>query len=54
MARSARVIAEGYPHHVTQRGDRRRRTFFRDRDYEDWLDPMATWALRARKGCRVC
>ena len=31
MARIARMIAEGYPHHVTQRGNRRQRTFFRDR-----------------------
>jgi len=32
MARIARVIAEGHPHHVTQRGNRRQRTFFSDAD----------------------
>lgn len=28
MARIARVVVPGYPHHVTQRGNRRQRTFF--------------------------
>ena len=32
MARIARVIAEGHPHRVTQRGNRRQRTFFSDAD----------------------
>jgi len=27
MARIARVIAPGYPHHITQRGNRRKETF---------------------------
>jgi len=35
MARIARVIAEGHPHHVTQRGNRRQRTFFSDADEYD-------------------
>ena len=30
MARIARVIAAGYPHHITQRGIRRQQTFFCD------------------------
>ena len=46
MARIARVIAEGYPRHVTQRGNRRQRTFFRDRDYADYLDLMAAWCAK--------
>jgi len=46
MARIARVIAEGLPHHVTQRGNRRQRTFFRDRDYEAYLDLMAAWCAK--------
>jgi len=33
MARLARVFAAGVPHHVTQRGNRRQRTFFTDDDY---------------------
>ncbi|MFZ5626936.1 MAG: transposase, partial [Bacillota bacterium] len=28
MARIARVVAPGVPHHVTQRGNRRQQTFF--------------------------
>lgn len=31
MARIARVIAPGIPHHVAQRGNRRQQTFFRDK-----------------------
>jgi len=34
MARFARVIAPGYPHDFTQRGNRRRQTFFSNADYE--------------------
>jgi len=33
MARIARVIAPGTPHHITQRGNRRLQTFFCDDDY---------------------
>jgi len=33
MARIARVVAEGMPHHITQRGNRRQKTFFSDEDY---------------------
>jgi len=46
MARIARVVAEGYPHHVTQCGNRRQRTFFGDDDYEAYLDLMAEWCRR--------
>lgn len=34
MARTARVVAAGMPHHVTQRGNRRQKVFFCDEDYE--------------------
>jgi putative transposase len=34
MARLARVVAAGLPHHVTQRGNRRQPVFFGDDDYE--------------------
>jgi len=37
MARQARVVAPGYPHHITQRGNRRQPTFFEDRDYRLYL-----------------
>jgi putative transposase len=33
MARLARVVIPGIPHHVTQRGNGRARTFFGDDDY---------------------
>jgi putative transposase len=33
MARLARVVAPGVPHHVTQRGNRRQQVFFSDEDY---------------------
>jgi putative transposase len=33
MARQARVVAPGAPHHVTQRGDLRQQAFFRDAAY---------------------
>ena len=31
------------PHHVTQRGNRRQETFFRDDDYQAYLDLMGQW-----------
>ena len=33
MARLARVVAPGIPHHVTQRGNRRQKVFFEPSDY---------------------
>ena len=41
MSRIARVIAPGYPHHLTQRGNRRLPTFFCDDDYHEYLALMA-------------
>ncbi len=46
MARLARVVVPGCPHHVTQRGNRRQRTFFCDADYRAYLDLMAEWCGR--------
>lgn len=37
MARIARVVAPGIPHHVTQRGNRRQPTFFQPSDYQYYL-----------------
>jgi putative transposase len=37
MARLARVVAPGFPHHVIQRGNRRQQTFFSDEDYRTYL-----------------
>ena len=38
MSRIARVILEGVPYHITQRGNGRQRVFFEDRDYFLYLD----------------
>ena len=46
MARIARVVAPGLPHHVTQRGNRRQQTFFNDEDYQAYLELMAEWCGR--------
>lgn len=43
MARIARVVAPGFPHHITQRGNRRQQTFFSNDDYRAYLDLMAEW-----------
>lgn len=41
MARLARLIVPGLPHHVTQRGNGRAQTFFGDRDYDLYRDLLA-------------
>ena len=42
MARLARVVIPGLPHHVTQRGNGRARTFFGDDDYALYRDLLAS------------
>ena len=37
MARLARIVIPGIPHHVTQRGNRRLPVFFEDTDYQAYL-----------------
>lgn len=41
MARLARAVFPGIPHHVTQRGNGRQRTFFGDSDYRLYCDLLA-------------
>jgi putative transposase len=41
MARLARVVIPGHPHHITQRGNGRARTFFGDADYALYRDLLA-------------
>ncbi len=41
MARIARVVAPGVPHHVTQRGNRRQPVFFGDDDYRAYRALLA-------------
>ena len=43
MARLARVVVPGLPHHITQRGNRGQQTFFCDEDYEYYLELMGQW-----------
>jgi putative transposase len=43
MARWARVVLPGHLHHITQRGNRRQDVFFRDDDYENYLDLLKEW-----------
>jgi putative transposase len=46
MARIARVVLAGHPHHVTQRGNRRQKVFFREADYRTYIDLLT-------EGCRL-
>lgn len=47
MAKLARVVIPGLPHHVTQRGNRRERIFFGDGDYRYYLKLIASAARKA-------
>ncbi len=48
MARLARLVVPGLPHHETQRGNRRQPTFFEDGDYAQYRDLLAEAAERTR------
>jgi putative transposase len=43
MARLARLVIPGLPHHITQRGNRRQQTFFSNGDYAAYVELMAEW-----------
>ncbi len=47
MARLPRIVIPGYPHHVTQRGNRRAQTFFEDDDYELYKSLLSEAARKA-------
>jgi putative transposase len=47
MARIARLVVPGIPHHVTQRGNRRETTFFGDDDYRLYRTLLAEAAGKA-------
>ena len=51
MARLARIVVPGCPHHVTQRGNRRGQTFFEDGDYQLYKDLLGEAVRRA--GCEI-
>jgi hypothetical protein len=47
MARLARVVIPGLPHHVIQRGNRREAIFFEDGDHEVYMDLLAEQTRKA-------
>lgn len=47
MARIARLVVPLYPHHVTQRGNRRQKTFFSADDYRYYIDLLADAKVKA-------
>ena len=51
MARIARLVVPLYPHHVTQRGNRRQRTFFSADDYRYYIDLLAD--AKAKTGVEI-
>ncbi len=51
MARLARVVLPGYPHHITQRGNRCQDVFFTDSDYEHYLALLVEWC--AHEGIEI-
>lgn len=48
MSRMARVVIPSYPHHVTQRGNRRQATFFTKSDYRDYVELVSKFCRKAR------
>lgn len=51
MARLARVVIPGLPHHVTQRGNGRSRVFFSDGDYALYRDLLAASCAASGVAC---
>ena len=47
MARMARLVVPGHPHHVTQRGVRRMEVFVREGDRETYLELLAQGCAKA-------
>ena len=46
MGQFARAVVPGYPHHITQRGNRRQQTFFCGEDYRAYIDLMPKWCSK--------
>lgn len=51
MPRIARLVVPNHPHHITQRGNRRQRTFFDDSDYRACANLIAK--IKAAAGVDV-
>ena len=47
MARMARLVVPGHPHHVTQRGGRRMDVFIEPDDYSAYLTLLSEWCGKA-------
>lgn len=41
MARIARIVVPGIPHHITQRGNRSQASFFKDDDYREYISILS-------------
>ena len=50
MARIARLVVPHYPHHITQRGNRRQQTFFSSDDYQAYIDLLSFHAQKLAVG----
>lgn len=48
MPRIARIVMPDTPHHITQRGNRRQRVFFRESDYSTYLRILKEYTFRNR------
>ena len=46
MPRPKRIIMPGIPHHVTQRGTRRQKTFFSQKDYSFYLNLLFKYSSK--------
>lgn len=46
MARIARVVLPGYPHHIIQRGNRNQDVFFKEEDYLYYLELLKHWCKK--------
>ncbi len=49
MPRAARVVAEGVPHHITQRGNNRQDVFLVDEDRRFYLETLAQDCRRLKR-----
>ena len=47
MARMPRVVVSSFPHHVTQRGNRRQKTFFCVDDYLSYIELLSEYSTLA-------
>ena len=48
MARMARVVIPGIPHHITQRGNRKQKVFFYDEDYRLYIQLISRFCVSAQ------